>query len=84
MRPVVSDHAVLRYLERTGCVDIEAIRRRIAGMVSRGLVAGATIGAGEFVIVVPGARFVVVDGRVVTTLDPTMRPKKRRRRKRRR
>lgn len=84
MRPVVTDHAVLRYLERTGCVDIKAVRRHIATMVLRGLVAGAKIGAGEFAIVVPGARFVVVDGRVVTTLDPATRQRKRRRRKGRR
>lgn len=37
----VSDHAVLRWLERVEGVNVDAIRRRIAKAVHRGAVEGA-------------------------------------------
>lgn len=40
-RHPVSDHAVLRYLERVEGVDIEAIRREIGRRADRGIEAGA-------------------------------------------
>ena len=79
---VITDHAVLRYLERTGLVDIEAVRQKIATMVARGLVAGASLGPGEFHVVVGGSRFVIEDGRVVTTLTPQMHTRRGRKRRR--
>jgi hypothetical protein len=51
----VSDHAVLRYLERVGGIDIEAARREIAARVDR------VIGDPR-VIAVPEATGVVIDG----------------------
>lgn len=38
---VVTDHAVLRYLERVAGVDVEAARRHIANRVTMGAVLGA-------------------------------------------
>ena len=43
---VVSDHAVLRYLERVGGFEIEALRAAIAARLQRGV----DIGAGAIVI----------------------------------
>ncbi|PWE52134.1 hypothetical protein DEM27_32560 [Metarhizobium album] len=69
----VSDHAVLRYLERAHGLDIEAVRRHIAyhcltGDELRGL--ASLVNA-------------IVEGdTVVTVLLPSMRPKKRARRRR--
>lgn len=40
--PVVSDHAVLRYLERVSGVDVEAIRHAIGVQVALGAALGAS------------------------------------------
>jgi rhodanese-related sulfurtransferase len=61
--PSVPDHAVIRYLERAKGVDIEAIRRHIAGLVKRGVAANG--GA----VVVEGVKFVLRDNVVVTIGD---------------
>lgn len=37
----VTDHAVLRYLERAHGLDVEAVRRHLAGRVERGARLGA-------------------------------------------
>ncbi|WP_333822840.1 hypothetical protein [Pinisolibacter sp.] len=60
-RPIpVTDHAVLRWLERVEGFDVEALRAEIgrAGAV------GVEHGAG--VVVVPGGKLIVYEGRVVT------------------
>lgn len=65
-RPVeVSDHAVLRYLERVGGFEIEALRQNIASHIQ------ASAPDGACSIVVDGFRFVIrSDGhtRVETTV----------------
>lgn len=45
-RVIVSDHAILRYLERCGGFDIQRLRREIADRTQ----AGADAGAGAVVI----------------------------------
>lgn len=60
-RPIpVTDHAVLCWLERVEGLDIDALRADIG---RRGAV-GAALGAG--VVVVPGGKLIVFEGRVVT------------------
>lgn len=70
MRLRISDHAVLRYLARTGAVDVEAIRAELGRRAHRCAAAASSIGVtGVFVIHVDGVRL-VVDGSsetVVTT-----------------
>lgn len=61
----VSDHAVLRYLERVGGFDIERLRREIARRVETAVQAGACG------VVVDGWSFRIKDdpqGPVVTTV----------------
>lgn len=41
-RPRVSDHALVRYLERTQGLDLDAVRREIGERVRRGAEIGAT------------------------------------------
>lgn len=65
--PRVTDHAVLRWLERSAEVDIEAVRAAIGGVCARGA------GLGAPVVRFEGARFVLVNGVVVTTLGPRQR-----------
>jgi len=43
----VSDHAVLRYLERQHGLDVEAVRRHVAGLAVNGAVLGAVGVAAE-------------------------------------
>lgn len=64
--PKVSDHAVLRYIERAQGVDIAAIRRRIARQVSRAVVLEGSA------VIVDGVKFVLREDRVVTTLKSGM------------
>ena len=66
-RPIVSDHAVLRYLERVHGVDVEAIRDAIAVATSAGRETSLN-GFPGIASVVGDCRFICEDGRVVTTL----------------
>ncbi|MGV8987631.1 MAG: hypothetical protein ACOH2H_15275 [Cypionkella sp.] len=65
-RPVeVSDHAILRYLERVGGFNIDALRKAIAKRVQTSAPEGACS------IVIDGFRFVIredTQARVITTI----------------
>lgn len=60
----ITDHAIIRYLERVKGVDIDAIR---AEMQSATLVAAVEFGA-KVLIGRNGERFVIRDGVVVTVI----------------
>ncbi len=66
-RVQVTDHAVLRYLERGLQMDIEAIRCEIGHRVERGVDRGASA------VCVDGLRYRLVDD-VVVTVVPVNRP----------
>jgi len=58
----ISDHALIRYLERVGGYDLEAVRDDLSERVHR-----ATAGvSGMTAVYIDGARFVIRNG-VVTT-----------------
>lgn len=59
----VSDHAVLRYLERVHGVDVGAARQELGALVDTAVTAGA--GA----VVIDGTRY-VLSGRAVITCSP--------------
>ena len=59
----VSDHAVLRWIERHGFVDVEAIRRRIYAETREALQSGATR------LTLNGTEYRMVKGVVVTLVD---------------
>ncbi|WP_375590184.1 hypothetical protein ABWH89_04965 [Hoeflea alexandrii] len=63
----VTDHAVLRWLERACGIDVEAVRAAISGCCDRGVEARAQV------IIVDQVKFVVVDGVIVTTLHKRWR-----------
>lgn len=65
-RPHVTDHAVLRFLERVHGVDVEAARRHIAGRCTNGNSKGA-VG-----VLADGVRYVIRNSCVVTVLLPHM------------
>ncbi|MCI5075571.1 hypothetical protein [Oricola sp.] len=66
----VSDHAIVRWLQRECGWDIEALRTTIGECCERGAAAGAPV------VIVGSVKFVIEDNVVVTTLDKTMRPRK--------
>lgn len=59
---VVTDHAVLRYIERKHGVDVEAIRAHIQKAVTDGVRYGATG------VIAEGVKFVLQEDTVVTCL----------------
>lgn len=60
----VTDHAVIRYLERVQGVDVEAVRREIGERV-----AIAEDHPGCSGVVIDGLRYTIVDGHI-TTIKP--------------
>ena len=62
----VTDHALLRYLERRYGLQVERMREQIAEHTCRALDHGAKS------VIWDNVRFVVVNGAVVTTLDKDM------------
>ena len=69
--PRISDHAMLRYVERVMGIDVEAIRTEIlTDHVKSALRTGATG------VTVNGVKMVAKDGCIVTVLAEGMRPKK--------
>ncbi|SFD72979.1 hypothetical protein SAMN05428997_14627 [Bosea sp. CRIB-10] len=77
----VTDHALVRFLQRSGAADVEQLRWTIAAGLERGRRAAERIGLVDYVIVADGLKFVVEAGVVVTVLDPGMRAKQRMRRR---
>jgi hypothetical protein len=63
VRAIVTDHAVLRYLERRHGLDVDFFRDHIASLCANGVRYGA------FSVVTEEVKFVLVDGKVVTTLQ---------------
>ncbi|WP_238121976.1 MULTISPECIES: hypothetical protein [unclassified Xanthobacter] len=60
--PTVSDHAVLRELERRFGIDVEAVRRDIATRVR------AAVAAGAVGVVADGLRYILRGSHVVTVI----------------
>lgn len=85
-RPVVSDHAVLRCLQRVLGVDVELLRTLIDEATADGREAvAAELGRDvRFAVVTDQAKYLVERGYVVTTLGPRDRFRLRAGRRRRR
>lgn len=70
-RVIVTDHAVLRYLERVGGFEISALRRQISDRIR------PFVGLGATGILIDGHVYVVderTDGNFVVTVLPKVRP----------
>jgi len=68
----VSDHALLRFLERAGGLDVEAMRASIAMSLARAVDRAQALGSVEFVVIADGLKYVVRLGTVVTVLHDEM------------
>lgn len=64
----VSDHALLRYLERAQGIDVEAWRVSIESSVERAAIAAAKLGIDTYSIRLDGVLFVVRAGTMTTVL----------------
>jgi diphthamide biosynthesis methyltransferase len=67
--PFVSDHALLRYLERARGIDVELIRGHIALLCAPAAAAGA-----RNYRAADGVTYVFKKGHVVTVMGADMRP----------
>jgi len=70
----VSDHALVRFLERAGGFDIETLRGAIEASLSRAVMAAGKIGTNDVVVAADGLRYVVTNNTVVTILDAETMP----------
>lgn len=68
----VSDHALLRFLERAGGVNVEGFRSTIECAMARAVNAADAIGEREYRIVADGLTYIVRDNVIVTVLGERM------------
>ena len=71
----VTDHALVRFLERSGALDVEQLRALIASSLERGRRAAERAGIADYTITVDGLKYIVVNGDLITVLDGAMRQK---------
>lgn len=62
-KPTITDHALVRYLERKHGIDMEALRKAILSDI------GATLELGVSSVTIEGIRYVVKNKAVVTVLE---------------
>lgn len=67
-RPIVTDHALLRFLERAGALQVEQLRDAIAASLERAASAALDLGQRGYTIKADGLVYVVVDSKVVTIM----------------
>lgn len=65
----ISNHALVRFLERSGAAEVEPLKAAIAASLERARQAAGELGRDSFVVVADGLRYVVEDGVLVTVLD---------------
>lgn len=65
----VSDHALLRFIERAGGMDIETLRAALEGSLKRAIAAADEIGMRDVVVNADGLQYIVRNGVVITVLD---------------
>ena len=64
-----TDHALVRWLERTGAFDLAPLRAALEASLARAAGAAVKLEAGRFLIVADGLVYVVRDGVVVTVME---------------
>lgn len=65
----VSDHALLRFLERAGGLDIESLRGRLNASLTRAHTAARSLGGSDYLIRSDGLLYVVRGDTVTTVLE---------------
>lgn len=67
--PKISDHALVRFLERGGGLDVELLREQISAVLTRAHSAARAMGTSDHLIKVDGMTFVVRGDTVATVLE---------------
>lgn len=65
----ISDHALLRFLERAGGLDIEELRARLTNSLHRAHAAARSLGDSDYLIRSDGLLYVVRGETVTTVVD---------------
>lgn len=69
MTIIVTDHALLRYVERVHGVDLEELRRRLREQIARSADVAAALGQRRYTIRAEGWDYLVIDGHCITVLE---------------
>lgn len=64
----VSDHALVRWLERTGLVDLEPLKNMLGHSLERSAAAANQLGSSHYLILADGLVYVVRNRVLVTVL----------------
>jgi len=67
--PLISNHALLRWMERSGAIDADAMRSLLAKSLTRAYQAARAVTSKDFLIVADGLVYVVRQDTVVTVGD---------------
>lgn len=67
----ITDHALVRWLEWEGFVDVAQLRRIIGGSLQRAVNAAAEIHVDNYSIIADGLVYLVRDGTLVTIREET-------------
>ena len=70
-RLTVTDHALVRFLERAGGLDLEALRRDLATSLDRSVRAAEKIGSGDYIVKADGLDYVIRNGCLVSVIPAT-------------
>lgn len=65
----VTDHALVRWLQRTGAMDMETMRAMLAASLARAAEAAEGLGGGYYLVLADGLVFVIDEGKCVTVLE---------------
>lgn len=71
----VSDHALIRFLERQGGLDVKSLRRDLGAALERARLAAGKVGASDYTIKWDGVVYIIKDETLVTLFDEPQKPK---------
>lgn len=67
----ITDHALVRWLEWEGFVDVAQLRRIISASLKRAANAAAQLQLDNYTVIADGLVYVVRDGKLVTIVEET-------------
>jgi hypothetical protein len=70
---LITDHALVRYLERVGGLDVEALRSAIAQSLARAELAAREIGETTYTVRTAHHVFIIEQGRLITVMPAEWR-----------
>ena len=68
MAPDISDHALVKFLERAAGLDAAGLKRAIGASLMRAALTAGAIGATRYTVHADGLVYVVIEGVVVSVL----------------